>query len=207
MINKKHLEKAILLSLLLTNVCRLGGATEYNSPDQNHGDLRASGTVYDGMITGASSDDSTFSSIKTTDDGKVIYSFADGDSVNNTTASWVAQTHSNFENLRPAIRTASDSDVVIDAGDSLSMSGTTMGYGVVMVGADGAGKLTFNGGKITIDNKYVEREGYAGGSVIQLKDGKITFNNTETELGCDGNASENGILLSGGTEIVFSEQA
>lgn len=25
MINKKHLEKAILLSLLLTNVCRLGG--------------------------------------------------------------------------------------------------------------------------------------------------------------------------------------
>ena len=48
MINKKHLEKAILLSLLLTNVCRLGGATEYNSPDQNHGDLRASGTVYDG---------------------------------------------------------------------------------------------------------------------------------------------------------------
>ena len=50
MINKKHLEKAILLSLLLTNVCRLGGATEYNSPDQNHGDLRASGTVYDGMI-------------------------------------------------------------------------------------------------------------------------------------------------------------
>lgn len=24
MINKKHLEKAILLSLLLTNVCRLG---------------------------------------------------------------------------------------------------------------------------------------------------------------------------------------
>ena len=207
MINKKHLEKAILLSLLLTNVCRLGGATEYNSPDQNHGDLRASGTVYDGMITGASSDDSTFSSIKTTDDGKVIYSFADGDSVNNTTASWVAPTHSNFENLKPAIRTASDSDVVINAGDSLSMSGTTMGYGVVMVGADGAGELTFNGGKITIDNKYVEREGYAGGSVIQLKDGKITFNNTETELGCDGNASENGILLSGGTEIVFSEQA
>ena len=51
MINKKHLEKAILLSLLLTNVCRLGGATEYNSPDQNHGDLRASGTVYDGMMT------------------------------------------------------------------------------------------------------------------------------------------------------------
>ena len=92
------------------------------------------------MITGASSDDSTFSSIKTTDDGKVIYSFADGDSVNNTTASWVAPTHSNFENLRPAIRTASDSDVVIDAGDSLSMSGTTMGYGVVMVGADGAGE-------------------------------------------------------------------
>ena len=64
MLNKKHLEKAILFSLLLTNVCRLGGATEYNSPDQNHGDLRASGTVYDGMITGASSDDSTFSSIK-----------------------------------------------------------------------------------------------------------------------------------------------
>lgn len=25
MINKKHLEKAILLSLLFTNVCRLGG--------------------------------------------------------------------------------------------------------------------------------------------------------------------------------------
>lgn len=25
MINKKHLEKAILLSLLLRNVCRLGG--------------------------------------------------------------------------------------------------------------------------------------------------------------------------------------
>lgn len=70
------------------------------------------------------------------------------------------------------IRTESGSDIVINAGNSLNMSGTTMGCGVVMVGEGGASELNFNGGKITIDNNYVERDGYVGGSVIQLKDGK-----------------------------------
>ena len=170
--------------------------------------MRAAGTVYDGMITGSAADDSTFGVIKTNDGAKVSYTFDNGDSVNNTTASWVKPTHVNFNNLRAVIRTAGGSDVTINAGDSLSMSGTTMGYGVVIVGADGTSELTFTGGKIAIDNNYVERDGYAGGSVIDLQKGsKITFNNTETELGCGGNESENGILISGGSTINFSEQA
>ncbi|MCD8360441.1 MAG: hypothetical protein LUC29_06360 [Acidaminococcaceae bacterium] len=169
--------------------------------------MRAVGTVYNGMITGSAADDSTFGLIKTNDDAKVSYTFDNGDSVNNTTASWVKPSHVNFNNLRAVIRTADGSDVTIDAGDSLSMSGTTMGYGVVIVGADGTSELNFTGGKIAIDNNYVERDGYAGGSVIDLQKGsKITFNNTETELGCGGNESENGILISGGSTINFSEQ-
>lgn len=207
MINKKHLGKVVLLSLLLTNVCRLGGATEYGGAGQDDIAVSTGPSVYDGFIRGTSGDDSTFAGIKTTVDGKTVYTFADSDSVHNTTDSWVKPTHPNFDKLKPVIRTESGSDIVINAGNSLNMSGTTMGCGVVMVGEGGASELNFNGGKITIDNNYVERDGYVGGSVIQLKDGKITFNNTETELGCGGNASENGILLSGGTEIVFSEQS
>ena len=31
MMRRKHLERAVLLSLLLANVCRVGGATEYST--------------------------------------------------------------------------------------------------------------------------------------------------------------------------------
>ena len=206
MINKKHLEKAVLLSLLLANVCRLGGATEYVGADNDAAAGKAGPSIYDGMIRGTSGDDGVFAGIKTTVGSKTVYTFADGDSVHNTTDSWVQPTHPNFDNLRPVIRTESGSDIVINAGNSLSMSGTYMGGGVVMVGEGGASELTFNGGKIAIDNNRVEQDGYTGASVIELKEGKITFNNTETELGCGGNESENGILLKGGSTVTFSEQ-
>ena len=61
MLNKKHLEKAILFSLLLTNVCRLGGATEYET-----------------CITGS---ENGYNSIKSIVGETTRYEFADGDAI------------------------------------------------------------------------------------------------------------------------------
>ncbi|MFQ9522269.1 MAG: hypothetical protein ACLR2G_00680 [Phascolarctobacterium faecium] len=91
---RRHLERAVLLSLLLANVCRTGGATEYNT-----------------QITG---NESGYESIKVIDSvsGDVTYTFAG----ENTLKGNISELP-----FRPILVT--DKNVTIDIGDKLTTIG------------------------------------------------------------------------------------
>ena len=183
MMRRKHLERAVVLGLLLTNVCGVGGAAEYNTP-----------------ITGS---ESGYDSIKVVDPdtGEITYTFAGGDVVGELPASGAAGAV-----MLPA---GDNKNIVIVAGESgLTLQGGMSKYdasvkGIVDVNS---GKLTFSGGKLSLND--LTTGAYLMTGIRATDGGEIVFNNTGgTEISSQPGKAQ-GISLQGDTsKITFGENS
>lgn len=178
---RRHLERAVLLSLLLANVCRTGGATEYNT-----------------QITG---NESGYESIKVIDSvsGDVTYTFAG----ENTLKGNISELP-----FRPILVT--DKNVTIDIGDKLTTIGEEKGAvmyaseGGIMAYSSYA-NLTFTGGELNIKDLTA---GTNGAYLVKATEGgSIIFDNTVVDIGAGNNTTSSiGLQSAGqGSKISFGK--
>ena len=180
-VTRKRLGKAVLLSLLLMNVCKEGGATEYNS-----------------AITGNETD---YDSIKEVDivSGEVKYTFTGENTVENKGSN-------SFQPIKVSGKT-----VTVAVGDKLTLTGKGTGVSPLNTGnilATGStGSLTFTGGTLDVtDLTEYPKSNYT----IHANSGaSIVFDNAVTNIG-EGNLTQSsmGIMVTGAaSKVIFTENA
>lgn len=180
-VTRKRLGKAVLLSLLLMNVCKEGGATEYNA-----------------AITGNETD---YDSIKEVDivSGEVKYTFTGENTVENKGSN-------SFQPIKVSGKT-----VTVAVGDKLTLIGKGTGVSPLNTGnilATGStGSLTFTGGKLDVtDLTEYPKSNYT----IHANSGaSIVFDNAVTNIG-EGNLTQSsmGIMVTGAaSKVIFTENA
>ena len=188
MINKKHLEKAVLLSLLLANVCRLGGATGYET-----------------TITGSETE---YDAIKNTVADTTKYTFADGDMIS-VPADIAGNVKSKFSAV--AVDGAGKKMEINSAGNlTLTGKGTrisVMDKPNIDVGAVNGAVLTISGQKVTITDTGTYKNSEVSYLAGARDGGSIIFNNDTTEIDI-GNSEFNhtGISADNGT-VIFTDKA
>ena len=180
-VTRKRLGKAVLLSLLLMNVCKEGGATEYNA-----------------AITGNETD---YDSIKEVDivSGEVKYTFTGENTVENKGSN-------SFQPIKVSGKT-----VTVAVGDKLTLIGKGTGVSPLNTGnilATGStGSLTFTGGTLDVtDLTEYPKSNYT----IHANSGaSIVFDNAVTNIG-EGNLTQSsmGIMVTGAaSKVIFTENA
>ena len=180
-VTRKRLGKAVLLSLLLMNVCKEGGATEYNA-----------------AITGNETD---YDSIKEVDivSGEVKYTFTGENTVENKGSN-------SFQPIKVSGKT-----VTVAIGDKLTLTGKGTGVSPLNTGnilATGStGSLTFTGGTLDVtDLTEYPKSNYT----IHANSGaSIVFDNAVTNIG-EGNLTQSsmGIMVTGAaSKVIFTENA
>ena len=180
-VTRKRLGKAVLLSLLLMNVCKEGGATEYNA-----------------AITGNETD---YDSIKEVDivSGEVKYTFTGENTVENKGSN-------SFQPIKVSGKT-----VTVAVGDKLTLIGKGTGVSPLNTGnilATGStGSLTFTGGTLDVtDLTEYPKSNYT----IHANSGaRIVCDNAVTNIG-EGNLTQSsmGIMVTGAaSKVIFTENA
>ena len=186
MLNKKHLEKAILFSLLLTNVCRLGGATEYET-----------------CITGS---ENGYNSIKSIVGETTRYEFADGDAIGVP-----ADIASNAKTAFSAVTAdGANKKIEINSTGNLSLTGkgapvAAMSKKNIDVGAVNGAVLTILGEKVTITDIGTDRKSETSFLAGARDSGSIIFDNVVTEIDV-GNSEINHVgIFAGNGAVTFTE--
>ncbi|WP_455655587.1 autotransporter outer membrane beta-barrel domain-containing protein [Phascolarctobacterium sp.] len=178
---RKHLEKAVILSLLLANVCRVGGATEYNT-----------------TITGQ---ENGYDSIKVADpvSGEITYTFAGENTIKDD--------RTGVNTFHPV--SVEYEKVTIDVGDKLDLIGkdnfgSTIQSVDILARSEDAG-LKFTGGELNLTD---ESNGFV--VVARASEGgSIVFDNKITNIGAaKDNYSSWGLEVVGtGSKISFTDNA
>ena len=180
MMRRRYLEKAVILSLLLANVCRVGGATEYNT-----------------TITGQ---ESGYDSIKVVDpvSGEITYTFAGENTIKD------AGTGNIFHPVSVEYE-----KVTIDVGDRLDLIGkdnlqSTIQSVDILARSKDAG-LKFTGGELNLTDEsktfVVVARASEGGNIIF--DNKVTnIVNNNNNWGCYGLE-----VVGTGSKISFTDKA
>lgn len=183
MMRRRYLEKAVILSLLLANVCRVGGATEYNT-----------------TITGQ---ENGYDSIKVADpvSGEITYMFAGENTIKDISAG---------NTFHPV--SVEYEKVTIDVGDRLDLIGNEYsgahdgGGGNIFARSEAAG-LKFTGSELNVtDLSSGTKQAFL---VKASEGGSIVFANKVTNIGAgNNNTSSKGVVVTGaGSKISFNEEA
>lgn len=183
MMRRKHLERAVVLGLLLTNVCGVGGAAEYNTP-----------------ITGS---ESGYDSIKVVDPdtGEITYTFAGENTIKDISAG---------NTFHPV--SVEYEKVTISVGDKLDLIGNEYsgahndGAGNIFARSEAAG-LKFTGSELNVtDLSSGTKQAFL---VKASEGGSIVFANKVTNIGAgNNNTSSMGLVVTGdGSKISFNEEA
>lgn len=183
MMRRRYLEKAVILSLLLANVCRVGGTTEYNT-----------------TITGQ---ESGYDSIKVVDpvSGEITYTFAGENTIKDIS------TGNTFHPVSVEYE-----KVTINVGDKLNLIGNEYsgahdgGGGNIFARSEAAG-LKFTGSELNVtDLSTGTKQAFL---VKASEGGSIVFANKVTNIGAgNNNTSSKGVVVTGvGSKISFNEEA
>lgn len=183
MMRRRYLEKAVILSLLLANVCRVGGATEYNT-----------------TITGQ---ENGYDSIKVVDpvSGEITYTFAGENTIKDIS------TGNTFHPVSVEYE-----KVTIGVGDRLDLigneySGAHDGGGGNIFARSNAAGLKFTGSELNVtDLSSGTKQAFL---VKASEGGSIVFANKVTNIGAgNNNTSSKGVVVTGaGSKIRFKEEA
>lgn len=183
MMRRRYLEKAVILSLLLANVCRVGGATEYNT-----------------TITGQ---ENGYDSIKVVDpvSGEITYTFAGENTIKDIS------TGNTFHPVSVEYE-----KVTIGVGDRLDLigneySGAHDGGGGNIFARSNAAGLKFTGSELNVtDLSSGTKQAFL---VKASEGGSIVFANKVTNIGAgNNNTSSKGVVVTGaGSKIRFNEEA
>ncbi len=174
------MEKAVILSLLLANVCRVGGATEYNK-----------------TITGQESD---YDSIKVVDpvSGEIRYTFAGENTIKDSSAGNI---------FHPV--SVEYEKVAIDVGDKLDLIGKDNLQSTIrsvdILARSEAANLKFTGGELNLTDEsktfVVVARASEGGNIVF--DNKVTnIVNNNNNWGCYGLE-----VVGTGSKISFTDKA
>lgn len=180
---RRYLEKAVILSLLLANVCRVGGATEYNA-----------------TITGQ---ENGYDSIKVVDpvSGEITYTFAGENTIKDI---------STGNTFHPV--SVEYGKVTINVGNKLDLIGNEYsgahdgGGGNIFARSEAAG-LKFTGSELNVtDLSSGTKQAFL---VKASEGGSIVFANKDTNIGAgNNNTSSKGVVVTGaGSKISFNEEA
>lgn len=183
MMRRRYLEKAVILSLLLANVCRVGGATEYNT-----------------TITGQ---ENGYDSIKVVDpvSGEITYTFAGENTIKDIS------TGNTFHPVSVEYE-----KVTINVGNKLDLIGNEYsgahdgGGGNIFARSEAAG-LKFTGSELNVtDLSSGTKQAFL---VKASEGGSIVFANKDTNIGAgNNNTSSKGVVVTGaGSKISFNEEA
>lgn len=183
MMRRRYLEKAVILSLVLANVCRVGGATEYNT-----------------TITGQ---ENGYDSLKVVDpvSGEITYTFAGENTIKDIS------TGNTFHPVSVEYE-----KVTIDVGDKLNLIGNEYsgahdgGGGNIFARSEAAG-LKFTGSELNVtDLSTGTKQAFL---VKASEGGSIVFANKVTNIGAgNNNTSSKGVVVTGvGSKISFNEEA
>ncbi|WP_307746191.1 autotransporter outer membrane beta-barrel domain-containing protein [uncultured Phascolarctobacterium sp.] len=183
MMRRKHLERAVLLSLLLANVCRVGGATEYST-----------------TITGQ---ESGYDSIKVVDPatGEITYTFAGENTIKDAGAG---------NTFYPIC--VEYEKVAIDVGDKLDALGNKASGAPELSGGDILARSTdaalkFTGGELNLTDLS---KGSTQTFLVKASEGgSIIFANKVTNISAGNeNTNSKGLVVTGiGSKISFSDEA
>ena len=185
-IKRKHLEKAVLLSLLLTNVCRLGGATEYEKP-----------------ITGSETD---YDSLKSTVGDTTKYTFSDGDVIK------VPASVGDKDTFASVTLKGTDKKIEINSAVDLTLTGKGKPVGAVSaknidVGAVDGASLTFSGETVTVEDISKQAK-YDVSILVGAKNGgSVVFENKHTVISKDNLYYNLAGLHANNGKIEFTENA
>ena len=183
MMRRRYLEKAVILSLLLANVCRVGGTTEYNT-----------------TITGQ---ENGYDSIKVVDpvSGEITYTFAGENTIKDIS------TGNTFHPVSVEYE-----KVTINVGNKLDLIGNEYsgahdgGGGNIFARSEAAG-LKFTGSELNVtDLSSGTKQAFL---VKASEGGSIVFANKDTNIGAgNNNTSSKGVVVTGaGSKISFNEEA
>ena len=183
MMRRRYLEKAVILSLVLANVCRVGGATEYNT-----------------TITGQ---ENGYDSLKVVDpvSGEITYTFAGENTIKDIS------TGNTFHPVSVEYE-----KVTINVGNKLDLIGNEYsgahdgGGGNIFARSEAAG-LKFTGSELNVtDLSSGTKQAFL---VKASEGGSIVFANKVTNIGAgSNNTSSKGVVVTGvGSKISFNEEA
>lgn len=185
MMRRRYLEKAVILSLLLANVCRVGGATEYNA-----------------TITGQ--EKTGYEGIKVVDpvSGEITYTFAGENTIKDN--------QTGDKTFYPIC--VEYEKVAIDVGDKLDAFGNKASGAPEFSGGDilarsKAAGLKFTGGELNLTDLS---KGSTPTFLVKASEGSsIVFANKVTNISAGkDNTNSKGLVVNGvGSKISFSDEA